>query len=197
MHHLLAVTQKPFWPTRGKRQSGGLGLGFAGRWAARLLQNLQSTLNGVDDHFLHLQPWRGKNKSVSDCSALTVFHAAGKKMGKCPPVNSELRLRPAVWQLGKRQKVRARASFLDPRSTALYYIHQSIQYVRDTEHGQRQPLSHLHDPTQSIRSFSHDGMSLLCSTAQGLLSLTCGTGPTCKWQRVPLSTVEDWVPPRC
>jgi hypothetical protein len=122
MHHLLAVTQKPFWPTRGKRQSGGLGLGFAGRWAARLLQNLQSTLNGVDDHFLHLQPWRGKNKSVSDCSALTVFHAAGKKMGKCPPVNSELRLRPAVWQLGKRQKVRARASFLDPRSTALYYM---------------------------------------------------------------------------
>jgi hypothetical protein len=38
------------------------------------------------------------------------------------------------------------------------------------------------------------GMSLLCSTAEGLLSLTCGTGPTCKWQWVPLSTAEDWVP---
>jgi hypothetical protein len=25
-------------------------------------------------------------------------------------------------------------------------------------------------------------MSLLCSTAEGLLSLTCGTGPICKWQ---------------
>ncbi|CAN6195816.1 unnamed protein product [Urochloa humidicola] len=43
-------------PARGKTMSGGLGLRLGG-WA-RLLQNLHSTLNGIDDHFLHLQPRR-------------------------------------------------------------------------------------------------------------------------------------------
>ncbi|CAN6217554.1 unnamed protein product, partial [Urochloa humidicola] len=65
-------------PARGKTMSGGLGLRLGG-WA-RLLQNLHSTLNGIDDHFLHLQPRR------ADCvTGLTVRQqvtsSSGDKLG--------------------------------------------------------------------------------------------------------------------